>query len=123
MSTKTVDILELAELMHCDKQTILNNRKTHPLYRKGFKNGGGRSSTLLWFQDHVDAYLESIREEIEAKESQLGLAREQKAKVDVVENEPSPSDANQMASFMLPIADIDLTAHPPNRLQPHGVHT
>lgn len=69
MSTKTVDILELAELMHCDKQTILNNRKTHPLYRKGFKNGGGRSSKLLWFQDDIDDYFESIREEIRNSEA------------------------------------------------------
>jgi hypothetical protein len=69
MSTKTVDILELAELMHCDKQTILNNRKTHPLYRKGFKNGGGRSSKLLWFQDDIDDYFESKREEIRNSEA------------------------------------------------------
>jgi hypothetical protein len=74
MSTKTVDILELAELMHCDKQTILNNRKTHPLYRKGFKNGGGRSSKLLWFQDDIDDYFESKREEIRNSEAELSSA-------------------------------------------------
>ncbi|MFJ7620030.1 hypothetical protein ACIQYZ_14640 [Rhodococcus erythropolis] len=71
MSTKTVDILQLAELMHCDKQTILNNRKTHPLYRKAFKNGCGRSSKLLWFQDDVDDYFDNIRKEIRAKEVQF----------------------------------------------------
>ncbi len=74
MSTKTVDIIELAELMHCDKQTILNNRKTHPLYRKGFKNGGGRSSKLLWFQDDIDDYFESKREEICNSEAELSSA-------------------------------------------------
>lgn len=71
MSTKTIGIDELAAIMDCDKQTILNNRKTHPLYRKGFKNGNGRSSRLRWFQDHVDAYFESIREEIDQREAKL----------------------------------------------------
>ena len=76
MSTKTVDILQLAELMHCDKQTILNNRKTHPLYRKGFKHGGGRSSKLLWFQDDIDDYFESKREEIRNSEAELSSAEQ-----------------------------------------------
>ncbi|MGM5065700.1 hypothetical protein EU244_012700 [Rhodococcus qingshengii] len=69
MSTKTIGIRELAELMDCGKQTILNNRKTHPLFRKGFKNGEGVSSPLRWFQDDVDAYFESIREEIRSNEA------------------------------------------------------
>lgn len=73
MSTKTVDILELAELMHCNKQTILNNRKTHPLYRRGFKNGSGRSSKLLWFQDDVDAYFEMLRKAINQREPELTM--------------------------------------------------
>lgn len=71
MSTKTVDILELAELMHCSKQTILNNRKRHPLYRRGFKNGVGRTSKLLWFQDDVDAYFEALRQAIDESEPRL----------------------------------------------------
>ncbi|AUS31681.1 hypothetical protein C1M55_11565 [Rhodococcus qingshengii] len=71
MSTKTIGIEELAKLMDCDKQTILNNRKTHPLYRKGFKNGNGRSSPLRWFQDHVDDYFEDKRKEVEAKEAEF----------------------------------------------------
>lgn len=69
MSTKTIGIHELAELMDCSPQTILNNRKTHRLYRKGFKNGSGKSSPLRWFQDDVDAYFESIREEIRNSEA------------------------------------------------------
>ncbi|MGV0154964.1 hypothetical protein ACSW29_16680 [Rhodococcus sp. GB-02] len=73
MSTKTVDILELAELMHCSKQTILNNRKLHPLYRRGFKNGVGRSSKLLWFQDDVDEYFEMLRKAINQREPQFTL--------------------------------------------------
>ncbi|MDV6274314.1 hypothetical protein R3Q06_12450 [Rhodococcus erythropolis] len=71
MSTKTIGINELADLMECGKQTILNNRKTHPLYRKAFKNGSGVNSALRWFQDDVDAYFEWRREEIRKKEAEF----------------------------------------------------
>ena len=75
MSTKTVDILELAELMHLRQaKPFSTTAKPHPLYRKGFKNGGGRSSKLLWFQDDIDDYFESKREEIRNSEAELSSA-------------------------------------------------
>ena len=67
MSTRTLNIHELAAVVRRSESTILKGRITkngktpHPLYIKGFKSGDGPSSPLLWFKDDVDAWLESKR--------------------------------------------------------------
>lgn len=77
MSTRTLNIHELAAVVRRSESTILKGRITkngktpHPLYIKGFKVGDGSSSPLLWFQDDVDEFLESKRSTSESDRSDM----------------------------------------------------
>lgn len=62
MSTATVNIHELAEILDVCPSTILKGRKKgHALYIKGFKIGDADNSPLRWFIDDVHEFFESKR--------------------------------------------------------------
>src|ERR1700749_2055452 len=53
----------------------------------------------------------------------FGLARELNVEAEGIEIGPSPAEADHIASFALPIDDLDLTARSYNCLKREGVHT
>src|SRR3979411_569479 len=53
----------------------------------------------------------------------FGLARELNIEAEGIEIGPSPAEADQLASFALPIDDLDLTVRSYNRLKREGVDT
>ena len=53
----------------------------------------------------------------------FGLARELNVEAEGIEIGPSPAEADHIASFALPIDDLDLTVRSYNCLKREGVHT
>jgi DNA-directed RNA polymerase subunit alpha len=53
----------------------------------------------------------------------FGLARELNIEAEGIEIGPSPAEADHIASFALPIDDLDLTVRSYNCLKREGVHT
>ena len=53
----------------------------------------------------------------------FGLARELNVEAEGIEIGPSPAEADHIASFSLPIEDLDLTVRSYNCLKREGVHT
>ena len=53
----------------------------------------------------------------------FGLARELNTEAEGIEIGPSPAEADHIASFALPIDDLDLTVRSYNCLKREGVHT
>ena len=53
----------------------------------------------------------------------FGLARELNTEAEGIEIGPSPAEADHIASFSLPIEDLDLTVRSYNCLKREGVHT
>lgn len=73
MSTATVNIHELAEILGVCQSTILKSRKKgrHEFYVKGFKIGDAINSLLRWFVDDVHEFLESKRSISESDRSDM----------------------------------------------------
>ncbi|OOL30441.1 hypothetical protein GQ85_19845 [Rhodococcus rhodochrous] len=57
---RLIDTRELAAILGVHRSTILRGRRTHPLYRLGFKLGAD-TSPLRWHRADVDAYLTNRR--------------------------------------------------------------
>ncbi|MBX9147759.1 helix-turn-helix transcriptional regulator [Rhodococcus qingshengii] len=76
MSTATVNIHELAEILDVCPSTILKGRKKgqHALYIRGFKIGDADNSPLRWFVDDVHEFLESKRTPTKSDQSDMYLA-------------------------------------------------
>lgn len=76
MSTATVNIHELAEILDVCPSTILKGRKKgqHALYIRGFKIGDADNSPLRRFVDDVHEFLESKRTPTKSDQSDMYLA-------------------------------------------------
>ena len=57
---RLVTIRELATILGVSRETILRQRKTHPLYSKAIQLGA-RTSPLRWYREDVEAYLAELR--------------------------------------------------------------